>query len=84
MAKKILSRSEVDVNFTWDLTALFKDTNAYIETLNQILPKAQLLNDNFKGKIDSAEEINACIDALKEVSQLMVLVGTYSSLSVSE
>jgi oligoendopeptidase F len=84
MAKKILSRSEVDVNFTWDLTALFKDTNAYNETLNQILPKAQLLNDNFKGKIDSAEEINACIDALKEVSQLMVLVGTYSSLSVSE
>lgn len=75
MAKKILSRSEVDVNFTWDLTALFKDTNAYNETLNQILPKAQLLNDNFKGKIDSAEKINACIDALKEVSQLMVLVG---------
>lgn len=83
MAKKILSRSEVDENLTWDLSAIFKDVSAYNESLNLILPKAKSLNDTFKDKINSADKINACVDALKEVSELMVLVGTYSSLSVS-
>ena len=83
MAKKILKRSEVDVNLTWDLSAIFKDNSAYSEALSLILPKAKALNESYKGKIDSADKINACVDALKEVSELMVLVGTYSSLSVS-
>lgn len=83
MPKEILKRSEVDVNFTWDLSAIFKDISAYNETLSLIVPKAKALNVTFKGKIVSAEQINSCINELKEVSKLMVLVGTYSSLSVS-
>ncbi|NTW90813.1 MAG: oligoendopeptidase F family protein, partial [Erysipelotrichaceae bacterium] len=83
MPKKILMRSEVDVNLTWDLSAIFKDIEGYNQTLSLILPKAKVLNETFKGKINSAESINSCINELKEVSQLMVLVGTYSSLSVS-
>lgn len=83
MPKEILKRSEVDVNYTWDLSAIFKDVNAYNETLSLIVPKAKALNETYKGKIVSAESINACINELKEVSKLMVLVGTYSSLSVS-
>jgi len=83
MPKKILNRSEVDVNLTWDLSSIFKDVNAYNDTLSLIVPKAKALNESFKGKIDSAQRINACINELKEVSKLMVLVGTYSSLSVS-
>lgn len=83
MPKEILKRSEVDVNYTWDLSAIFKDVNAYNETLSLIVPKAKSLNETYKGKIVSAESINACINELKEVSKLMVLVGTYSSLSVS-
>lgn len=83
MPKEILKRSEVDVNYTWDLSAIFKDVNAYNETLSLIVPKAKALNETYKGKIVSAESINACINELKEVSKLMVFVGTYSSLSVS-
>lgn len=83
MPKEILKRSEVDVNYTWDLSAIFKDVNEYNETLSLIVPKAKSLNETYKGKIVSAESINACINELKEVSKLMVLVGTYSSLSVS-
>jgi len=83
MPKEILKRSEVDVNYTWDLSAIFKDVNAYNETLSLIVPKAKSLNETYEGKIVSAESINACINELKEVSKLMVLVGTYSSLSVS-
>lgn len=83
MPKEILKRSEVDVNFTWDLSAIFKDISAYNETLSLIVPKTKALNETFKGKIVSAEQINSCINELKEVSKLMVLVGTYSSLSVS-
>lgn len=83
MPKKILLRSEVDVNLTWDLSAIFKDKEAYEETLSMIIPKTKGLNETFKGKINSAESINSCINELKEVSKLMVLVGTYSSLAVS-
>lgn len=83
MPKEILKRSEVDVNYTWDLSTIFKDVIAYNETLSLIVPKAKALNETYKGKIVNAESINACINELKEVSKLMVLVGTYSSLSVS-
>jgi len=83
MPKKILNRSEVDVNLTWDLSAIFKNFDSFNETLNLVIPKATHLNETYKGEINNAKMINACIDELKEVSKLMVLVGTYASLSVA-
>ena len=84
MAKKILKRSEVDVSLTWDLSALFVDEAAFETSFARVLPLAEAIHANFKGKLVDANAINACVDALKEITAVMTLVGTYANLKVSE
>ena len=84
MAKKILKRSEVDVSLTWDLSALFVDEAAFEASFARVLPLAEAIHANFKGKLVDANAINACVDALKEITAVMTLVGTYANLKVSE
>ena len=84
MAKKILKRSEVEQSLTWDLRALFEDEVAFEASFERILPLAEAIHADFKGKLKDAASINACVDALKEITAVMTLVGTYASLKVSE
>ena len=84
MAKKILKRSEVDQSLTWDLSALFVDEVAFEASFDRVLPLAEAIYTNFKGKLVDSVSINACVDALKEITAVMTLVGTYANLKVSE
>lgn len=84
MAKQILKRSEVDVALTWDLSALFLDEASFEASFARVLPLAEAMHANYKGKLADANSINACVDALKEITAVMTLVGTYASLKVSE
>lgn len=84
MTKKILKRSEVDPSLTWDLSALFVDDASFEASFVRVLPLAEAIHLNFKGKLSDAKAINACVDALKEITAVMTLVGTYASLKVSE
>ena len=74
MAKKILKRSEVDPSLTWDLSALFVDEASFETSFERVLPLAEAIHTNFKGKLVDAISINACVDALKEISAVMTLV----------
>lgn len=84
MAKQILKRSEVDSTLTWDLCALFVDEVSFEASFAQVLPLAEAMYANFKGKLDDARSINACVNALKEITAVMTLIGTYANLKVSE
>jgi len=83
MEMELKMRKDVPVELTWDLSLIY----ATQEEMNQALEKAKALCSHmvqdYKGKLDTPQKINACIDDLREWNRLMILVGSYCDLAVS-
>ncbi|MDR7871138.1 MAG: oligoendopeptidase F [Tissierellaceae bacterium] len=83
MAKEILNRNEVDVNLTWDLSAIFKTE----EDFELAVKNAEMLTDEieneFKGKLNEAIIINDCLNKLRELHQVIILTSSYAYLAVA-
>ena len=76
-------RKDVPVEQTWDLTRLYateEDMWADHEVAKGMC--AQLVEE-YKGKLDTPERINACLDIWQELMRRMNYVGTYCSLAAS-
>jgi oligoendopeptidase F len=83
MEDRILKRHEVDEQYTWDLKAIFSNQEAFEEAYQKLLPLAQNIHQKFKGSMHTAEDIIACVRAIEKLHEEVVLVVTYSSLSVA-
>lgn len=83
MSKAIQMRKDVDVNLTWDLTAIFKTEEDYEAAVRKSQELTDEIEKEFKGKLSSVANINACLDKLREFYQLATLTGTYSYLAVA-
>ena len=81
MAATLPNRSQVDKDLTWDLTAIFKDERAYVETLHKYLAMGEAVERDFKGCIDSPEEANRCLDRVRELEMLGGWLENYSYLA---
>jgi oligoendopeptidase F len=79
----MLKREEVDKNLTWDLTAIFKTEEDYLRDLDKLTEKTGQIEEQFKGKLDDAKNINECLDNLREVYTLIGLLGAYARLNFS-
>jgi len=80
---KLLSRSELNINHTWDLTRLFKTQKDYEQALDQ----TQALVDNFKQKYETKlKDVKTIINSLadyKVLIQQLTYIGTYQSLALA-
>lgn len=76
-----MKRSEVNVDLTWDLSKIYKDDSKFEEALKEMSKKADELVEKFTGKLNNPENINACLDALKEIMILNDLTGSYAYLA---
>ena len=83
MSQKLLKRSEVEEKYTWDLTALFQTEEEYESTVEEIQREAAGIEERFKGKLNTAETINQCLDELRVLYEKVIRVGTYSTLAIS-
>ncbi|QVK17515.1 oligoendopeptidase F [Mycoplasmatota bacterium] len=83
MEKVLKSRKEVDQSLTWDLTAIFKTEDDYHQAVKEMEKIAHEIEDNYKGRLDSPESINSCLDKMKKFVQLQILASTYASLWVA-
>lgn len=83
MDKKLKSRKEVNPQLTWDLTAIFPNETAYLEAVKQAERLACEIESQYKGKLNRAETIIACLDEVKEVYRLLDITMTYASLSLA-
>lgn len=83
MSKALQTRKDVDVNLTWDLTGIFKTEEDYEAAVKKSQDLTDEIEGEFKGKLDSAANINACLNKLREFYQLSTLTGTYSYLAVA-
>ena len=83
MSEKLLKRSEVEEKYTWDLTALFQTEEEYEFAVEEIQREAAGIEERFKGKLNTAEIINQCLDELRVLYEKVIRVGTYSTLAIS-
>ena len=84
MTKKILSRSEVNVLDTWDLSPLFQNDEEFEVALSEVSQMAVDLEVTYKDHLNDATTINACLDQFKVLMIKAYRVATYASLYVSE
>ena len=81
MEERLLKRKEVPTEQTWDLTLLYKSE----EELQADRKKARELAKQirrFKGKLVTAEKINACLTLLEQLYILQDHLGNYYSLAM--
>ncbi|NLC03911.1 MAG: oligoendopeptidase F [Tissierellia bacterium] len=83
MAKAQKLRSEIEEQFTWDLSTIFKTEEEMETMLNEAVEGSKSVEDKYKGELNTPEMINACLDEMKEIMQKVTLVGSYSYLAVS-
>ena len=80
---ELKKRKDVPVELTWDLTALYgseADWNADLEKLRQI---AEEIEQAYKGRLNSVENILACVDRYRTWTEILYLAGNYANLAAS-
>lgn len=83
MAKALLERKDVDPGLTWDLSAIYETEEAFHSDVKTMRELSQKIEEEYKGKLSTADKINGCLDELKELYRIMGLTVNYSQLAVS-
>ncbi len=76
-------RRDIPRELTWDLSSIYateEDMYADVEALKAL---GSRMAQDYKGKLDTPERINACLDDLRELERLLTLTGHYCDLAVS-
>lgn len=76
-----MKRSEVNLDLTWDLSKIYENDLKFEDALKEMDEKAEKLVKNFSGKLNTPENINSCLDDLKEILILSDLTGAYAYLA---
>lgn len=82
MSEKLLTRDEVPVELTWDLSRIYKseeDMWADLETVEQLAEKTASL----KGKLNNIDSILECTEYIKIINELLDYIYNYGILAVS-
>lgn len=82
MENELLSRKDVPVELTWDLSRIYKtedEMNADVEKLIEL--KEEIVH-NYKDKLNNASTINECLDEIRKVSEYTTLIVHYAELAV--
>ncbi|RMH70242.1 MAG: oligoendopeptidase F [Gemmatimonadetes bacterium] len=81
--KELPDRSEVNINDTWDLTAIYPtkaDWEAACKTVEARLPKIE----TYKGQLNTVETIKACNDLLTELYRELAKIQIYAHLTLTQ
>jgi len=83
MSKELLTREEIPVELTWDLSLLFPNEEALFQAVDSIKQLADSIEKKYKGKLTDAKTINSCVDDYTRLNELITTVSNYTSLDVS-
>lgn len=79
----MLSRSDVKVEETWDLTPLFESQQLFEDAIENVLSEASKIEETFKGKIDNSNQVVPLLTAYQNLYEKLIPIGAYASLSLS-
>ena len=80
---ELAKRSEVPVELTWDLTAIYPDKAALQAAMEKIQTLADEIEQEFKGKLTDAETVVRCLGKYRALMEVCVLAGSYCNLAAS-
>ncbi|MDE6931152.1 MAG: oligoendopeptidase F [Oscillospiraceae bacterium] len=80
---ELMQRKDVPVELTWDLTAIYDDEAKWKADVEKVRRLSEEIEQNYKGKLTTAEAIHNCLDKFREWEELMILTVQYSSLAAS-
>lgn len=83
MAKELKDRKDVEEALTWDLSAIYASEEEYNAAIKELKELAVEIEKEFKGKLNTSENINKCLDKLRKVTEIADLTGNYAELSLS-
>jgi oligoendopeptidase F len=83
MSKMLKDRKDIEELLTWDLSSIYKTEEELFRALEDIKIRSAQLEAIYKGKLNTSESINACLDELREIEKHMVHCSTYVELATS-
>lgn len=78
-----IMRKDVPVELTWDLSAIYATEEEMLKDAEKMEALSLELEQRYKGKLNTPEQINSCLDQFRRVYELVTLVSTYTDLAVS-
>lgn len=81
---KMVDRKNVDKNYTWDLSLIYKSEDEYREEIKKTKDLTEVFVENYKGNIDTANKIISALKDYSTILEKLVQFTTYSSLALSE
>ena len=83
MAKVLKERKDVDEALTWDLSAIYATEEEFQSDVKEMKELALKIEKTYKGKLNTADKINECINEFRKLYEYTVLVGSYVELLLS-
>lgn len=83
MAEELLFRKDVKKELTWDLSLIYKDEEALLADADRMEKLTAQAEEEYKGSLDSADRINACLDMYREIEGIITIIGNYCELATS-
>lgn len=77
------SRKDIPEELTWDLSSIYKTEAEMNQDVEKVKALSSSILQNYKGKLDTPQKINACLDDFREVECLLILINHYCDLAVS-
>ena len=79
----MIMRKDVPTEETWDLSLLYASEKDLLSDAERMQELAETIEKKYKGKLNTPEAIDACLDLYRELYTLSVLTGNYCELAVS-
>ncbi len=83
MADKVIYRKDVPEKLTWDLSLIYGTEEEMYRDARRMEELGSRIAKAYRGRLDTPENIRACLTAYREVCELWTLVGNYCDLAVS-
>ena len=79
---ELISRKDVPVEQTWDLSLIFPDEKTMWEALEETKKRTAAFVRTYSGCLNSAEKIVECLDEMEQILLQIGRIGSYSGLAL--
>ena len=80
---ELIKRKDVPTELTWDLTALYDNEEKWRADAEKVRLLAEEIERDYKGRLTTAEAIQACLNKYRAWEELVILTVEYCSLAAS-
>lgn len=80
---ELAARKDIPKELTWDLTAIYETEEKMYQDAENLKNLCRRMVLDYKGKLDTPEIINSCLDDFREVQRLLMVTSYYCDLAVA-